>query len=532
MFHSKSTIAPLIFWFFGTMPLSAQYAWQHTSMSTTEEQPLSGSLLTVEAQGSFSHGSTPLWFNANRYGLSSLKEKNAYMRAALIRPIETDSVRRWALGYGLDVAVPANYTSHFIVQQAYAEVRWLHGQLTIGCKQWPMQLKSNSLSSGSQTLGINARPIPQVRLALPEYWTVPLGGRWLHLKGHVAFGMLTDDGWERNFTQQSSKYAEHVLYHSKAGYLLIGNGRRHFPLSLELGLEMATTFGGTTYSFVKGNKIKLKNKSNLKAFWDALIPGGQDMADGMYPNAAGNTVGSWLARINYDAPKWKLGVYADHFFEDDSQMFLLDYNGYGEGSEWKKKKHSKWYFYKPSDIMLGIELNLKQGTWLNNIVAEYIYTKNQSGPYNHDHSKNIADHISGNDNYYNNYVYPGWQHWGQVIGNPLYRSPIYNTDNLIEVEDNRFCAVHVGFEGCPAPHLYYRVLASWQEGLGTYSMPYTRHRHNTSAMAEAAYTLPRQWKLQLALGLDHGSILGNNSGVAFTISHTMNFQKLIRNNQP
>ena len=56
-----------------------------------------------------------------------------------------------------------------------------------------MQLKNQTLSSGSQTLGINARPVPQVRIALPEYWQLPFGGGWLHLKGHIAYGMMTDD---------------------------------------------------------------------------------------------------------------------------------------------------------------------------------------------------------------------------------------------------------------------------------------------------------------------------------------------------
>ena len=72
--------------------------------------------------------------------------------------------------------------------------------------------------------------------------------------------------------------------------------------------------------------------------WHAFIPGGHDDGEGQYANIAGNQLGSWLMRINYNADTWKLGVYADHFFEDDSQMFMLDYNGYGEGKEWQSKK--------------------------------------------------------------------------------------------------------------------------------------------------------------------------------------------------
>ena len=49
----------------------------------------------VEMQADFSSGSTPLWLNANRYGLSSLDETNGYVRAGLFRPLRTDSARRW-----------------------------------------------------------------------------------------------------------------------------------------------------------------------------------------------------------------------------------------------------------------------------------------------------------------------------------------------------------------------------------------------------------------------------------------------------
>ena len=61
-------------------------------------------------------------------------------------------------GRGVDVAAASHFTSHMVVQQAFFELRWLHGVLTVGAKDYPMELKNNRLSSGSQTLGINARP--------------------------------------------------------------------------------------------------------------------------------------------------------------------------------------------------------------------------------------------------------------------------------------------------------------------------------------------------------------------------------------
>ena len=136
--------------------------------------PVDSLTYKVEMQGSFSSGKTPLWLNANKYGLSSLDEDNGYVRGSVYRPLSVDDERKFGLGYGVDVAVPVNYTSNVVVQQAYVEGRWLHGTLTIGAKEEPMELKNRWLSSGSQTLGINARPVPGGRIALPDYWTVPL----------------------------------------------------------------------------------------------------------------------------------------------------------------------------------------------------------------------------------------------------------------------------------------------------------------------------------------------------------------------
>jgi hypothetical protein len=130
-------------------------------------------------------------------------------------------------------------------------------------------------------------------------------------------------------------------------------------------------------------------------------------------------------------------------------MFLIDYNGYGGGEEWNVKKDNRYFMYALKDIMLGAELKLKYGTWLRGLVVEYIHTKYQSGPYNHDRTANIPDHVAGQDDYYNHSFYTGWQHWGQVMGNPLYQSPIYNTDGRIYVKDNRFVAYHLGVEGQP-----------------------------------------------------------------------------------
>ena len=189
----------------------------------------------VETSGTLSDGShTPFWLTANRYGLSSVERNSGYVRGGLFRSAMTDSTRRWEIGYGADFVVPINYTSDLIVQQLYADVRWRKGLLTLGQKQQPMQLKNNKLSSGSQTFGINARPYPEVRLALPDYWEIPGTKGFLSFKGHIALGMYTDNRFQEYRARGFGDYDQDVLMHTKAGYFRVGKKEKPFNAELTL----------------------------------------------------------------------------------------------------------------------------------------------------------------------------------------------------------------------------------------------------------------------------------------------------------
>ncbi|MBQ9356580.1 MAG: hypothetical protein IJT98_04760 [Prevotella sp.] len=470
---------------------------------------------------------TPLWLNANKYGLSSLDKTNGYVRIGAFKPLGNDSTKQWKYALGADLALAANFTSTMIVQQLYGEIGWKKGVLTVGAKEQPLQLKNQELSAGSQTLGINARPVPGVRLELPTYWNVPGTKGFLGLRGHVFYGWTTDDGWQKDFTTESKPpysqnliRTENTMLHTKAGYVRLGKESK--PLTVELGLEMGCQFGGTSYYFPGSPRPVMHNQGGLKGMLQALVPSGGDIVDENYRNKEGNHVGSWVARVNYDATSWGLSAYADHYFEDQSSMFFLDYDGFGTGEEWDSWEHFNWLVYDLRDIQLGLELHLKRCKWLNAAVLEYINTRYQSGPVYHDHTRTMPDHIGGRDGYYNHYIFTGWQHWGQVMGNPLYRSPLYNSDGVITVENNSFRAFHLGISGQPACGLHYRLLATWQKGWGNYMKPYIDPQTNVSLMAEADYRFPTSstlsgWEMTVAAAIDCGKLLGDNSGMQLTV---------------
>lgn len=458
----------------------------------------------------------PFWFTSNRYGLSSHKNNYGYLRGSIQRSVLTDSLRNWRIGYGADMAVAIGMESkHFIIQQLFTDIQWKSIRLSLGQKERPLELRNQTLSSGAMTTGINARPLPQVRLELPDFLIIPGTKNWLAIKGHIAYGWYTDNDWQRKFNNNnpSHYYTTGSLYHSKAGFLRIGNTKK-FPLTITGGIEMSCQFGGTGYNLIPRpgfdepieNKVSLLN--GIKSFWHAFIPGGGDVNDGsIYSNREGNQLGSWHLRADYHGKGWNAGAYMEHFFEDESQLFWQ----YG----WK-------------DMLWGVEINLPKNPFLNSVVYEHIGTMDQSGAIYHDNTPNVPEQISGCDQYYNHHIYGAWQHSGYVMGNPLLSSPMYNDRlengrfcNNLMVYHNRIKAHHIGLSGQPTEEWGWRFLYTHQKSLGSYNTPTPNPEKANYLLAEVTYQPHKIKGLSLTASFGHndGEILGKSNGGMLSITY-------------
>lgn len=490
---------------------------------------------SVEGNALWSDGDgyAPFWLTANRHGLSSVETTSGYLRAGLFRSTEQDSLRRWRHGYGLDLAVADGYTSSLIVQQAYYDIDWRWLRLSIGSKERPSELKDPWLSSGGLTFGTNARPIPQVRIEVPHYVTIPGLKELLHVKGYLGYGIYTDNGWQADFALEGSRYTKNALHHVKAGFIKVGNETR-FPLYLEAGVEMATQFGGTAYNVTYGRKEMTKGNfrmgSGVKDFLKALVPfgNGGDPTDGEgYANVEGNHLGSWHASLAWQAKTWKVRFYYEHFFEDHSMIideygwedYTANFGDNGIGSYIPPVIPSGYYW---KDGLYGVEVELPANPFVSRVVYEYLNTTEQSGPLYHDKTAQISDHLGGMDNYYNHAIYAGWQHWGMSVGSPFLLSPIYNADRLIQFENNRVRTHHVGVCGSPLSGLDYRLLLSHSKYWGTYAIPLVDTQEQTSALLELSYAPSRfaGWRAKLSLAWDNGKMLGDTWGGMLTLQKT------------
>lgn len=464
---------------------------------------------------SYNGSVVPFWLTNNRYGLGTIEDQSLFLRARFGRDSANDSLYLWRIGYGADLVGGYGFQSDFVVQQLYADFDYKLGRLTVGQKERGAELKHPELSMGGLTLGTNSRPLPQLRIELPDFWIIPGTHGWLGFKGHLAYGWYTDNKWQETFNHAHPNflYSKDSRFHSKAGFVRVGDKRR-FPLTVIAGLEMASQFGGTVYNAVDREGRPYSHPqhlpSGIKAYWNTFFMGGSDINDGEpYANAAGNHVGSWHLRFDYDDKGWGASAYAEHFFEDHSQMFVQ----YG----WK-------------DMLYGIELRLPTNRFVSTIVYENLGTMHQSGPVYHDRTEAFPEQISGADNYYGNHVYGSWQHAGFVIGNPLILSPLYNnmnvspaydTEGSLRIFHNRVRVHHLGLAGDPHPEVHYRLIYTHQRSLGSYGAPTPDPVSADYLLAEGTYRphIVPGLSVTLAYAFNRGTILRKSDGIMLTLKY-------------
>lgn len=458
--------------------------------------------LHIEASGTTSTGDfAPTWLTSNRQGKVSPFDNSAYLMVGASRDCMSDSLRDWHFGYGVDLMLNANAQSTFFVQQLYGEIEYKKLLLTVGQKERVIDLRNNSLTSGGLSQGINAHPIPEAMLTI-DYFSVPYTNQWWKMRGRVGFGKTTDANWQKNWVADGLRYTTNTLYHEKALYWKFGREDKH-PLTFEVGIQMMTQFGGTSYNVTGRNhddaSVPIVNAENLKAFWHAFLPvGSSDATDGNFANVAGNTIGSYNMALTWNGNGWKAHAYFERMFEDQSMLTVQ---------------------YGIFDHLVGVDVELPKNPYISHVLVEHISSKDQAGPIYHDSTQNMPESYTGQDNYYNHNIYTGWQNWGICMGNPLFKSPIYNSKHNIMFYNNRLRALHFGFDGNPTSDIAWRLLASFTRNWGTYSNPYPDVLNQQYYLAEVSYK-PRfvsGLNATLGIGYDHGSVMGNSFGAQLTL---------------
>lgn len=448
---------------------------------------------------------TAFQLSTNRHHVLGTRANTAYLRGAI--QVEHAFNKNLTLSGAVDVIGSVHANHKVYLQQCYANLSWKNFFLEVGSREEKPIVRDELLSSGSFVKGTNAKPIPQVHIGTNGFWTVPYTKGWLQMNFDFGYGKFMDSGYREDIFYNNDinyMYATGAYYHQKHLYFRSNPTKRIF---VTVGIEHAVQFGGTSYSYEEGVLTAKKKPANLKAFWRAILPTGDSQ---YYENGAmedwvyGNHIGVMTYQIGWNINQHhQVQAYLDNPFEDGS--------GIRKGNGW--------------DGLWGLQYTNKTPgkQYVRGAVFEYFQTTNQSGPIHWDSGdypepirSQITDLVTGNDNYYNHNFYGSYTHYGMTPGNALIPSPIYNKDGYNGFRDNRVKAWHVGINGEITDHLSYLVKGSYQEGLGTYSLPLAKKHHSFDAMFQGIYQLG-PWQFSAAYAFDKGNIYGDNSTFNFKI---------------
>lgn len=490
----------------------------------------------VQTVGSYADGNnSPFWFSSNRQGLVQERLTGGYGRVAFNGLFAHSS--GLFLDYGIDGICGGGYQSEMFLQQAYANLGFRYIDISIGKRERWGELADPDLSSGSLTWSGNSRPIPQVRLEIPEFTRLPILGNWFSIKGHLAYGYYEDADWIQDFTKDAAlpMFTQNTKYHSKAGFIKFGDTNR-FPLEVTLGLEMYAQFGGTGYNLKfqdsPGHPVDpvYKLPEDKQTYLAILLPFNET---GNQSRLNGNTLGSWHLAFNTEINDWKYMLRYEHFFEDHSSMLGIEYK---RNIDLVKKL--KFYGFQNNwfDGLFALEIKAPRGMWLNKAVLEFLNTYSQCGPVNVQHNLTAMPNIDGRDNIYEHYVYQSYSYFGNYMGSPILVSPIYNTDGSLYPKSTRTMAWHLGIDGKITDRIGFRYKISHSRHWGTYTIPLRNVETITSQLAELSYTTPEEIKFILSVGSDRDRksgnqnyLLGNQRGVMMTIeTSVMTLSKSLR----
>lgn len=482
----------------------------------------SGLVMDVTMQGNAGSGDcAPFWLTSNRQGLSPVKPSGAMLDINASGHYGLNESAR--LRYGIEMATACNYQSNFYLQQIYADASYKWLNLSVGAKERWGELVNPRLSSGALTWSGNSRPVPQVRLEVPEFARLGILGGWFSLKGHLAYGRYTDDSWRHDMAvcfSDPPQYTDKVLHHSKSLFLKVGDPER-FPLEMTFGLEMYAMFGGTRHNMRTKSTEPVLNTyefpQDARAYAEILLPFN---LPGHQTQDNGNTLGSWHLTFDYTADSWKYRIYYEHYYEDHSSMLGIenkpDMNG---------ERGFVFYGFRQNwfDGLFGFEVNAPDGLPFRNAVLELLNTRGQCGSVYKFPTSQIPEGVDGCDAMYFHEFYRSYAHWGYNNGSPVLLSSIYNSDHDQAIKSYRVLMFHLGVDGRITDRIDYRLMATHTSHWGTFERPFTERGEITSAMIECLYRMggPEDWRIGLSAAADFGTggvLNEGGKGIMITVS--------------
>ena len=467
----------------------------------------------------------PYYISSNNGG-NITQQYSALLNASLVH--STDPDKRFAWGAGIEVwggyassagyqrykgdgqfEVQKQHPARAWIQQAYLAAKYRSLFAVAGQTYKSSPIVNGKLSSGDLVWSNNARPPVGLCAGFFNFQNIPFTRGWVQINGEFGYFREFDDKWlENHYNYYNHFITTDKWLHYKSLHL---RTKPDQPVVFTIGAQSACQFGGTANYYEDGQVTRtVKMDADAKAFFRTFIAGsgGKSAGDSF---VEGNHLGTWDIALDYKLSYYRtLCAYTQWLWEDGSGIGKM--NGF--------------------DGLWGIEYRVDHGLPLiSGAVIEYIDFTNQSGPIhwtpNDRPGTPITGHSSGADDYYNNYIYNGYQSRGMSIGSPFVKSPLYNLDGYMRYRDNVLRGFHAAVSGWFNYNWSYRLMGSYRKTWGTPFMPRANSADDFSMMLEANYHTRRGWTFQAQAAMDHGTLYGNNWGAMLGITYngSFNFKK-------
>lgn len=474
--------------------------------STTSAQ-VSNVTFNVQGLGGFTTGEVvPFWLRANNFGSVPLAGASLSLIGSVKKDYNISESRLFDWGASFEGRANLGKGSNMSIIEGYGKFRLGIFELRAGRYREITGLCDTLLTSGSWAVSGTSLGIPEVELAVRNFWSIPWFDQLFAFKGTYSHGWLGTIPMARFILQDTLMLGSYL--HQKSFYGRIGKPEWRIKL-----------YGGFNHQVVWGSEQKYYLDDYKLKPWETyfyVLTGKRYSSGYIQDERQGNHMGSVDLGFEIDLEKISILLYRQNFYEVGGLA----------------------HFANIQDGLNGLSLENRsvedgRGHW-RKFLVEFLYTKNQAG------MPDSPEYGSDYEPYYNHGQYiTGWSYKGENIGTPFITDRTYLREGLAAHPkeyfiNNRVMALHLGGEGMIS-NIDYIFRASWSWNYGTYNT--TDEEQSTGNPDPGLYglfgvrkqfsaylELNRQLKNNFSVGLvgaaDLGDLYYNSAGLFIKLNYS------------
>ncbi|WP_158547904.1 capsule assembly Wzi family protein [Dyadobacter luteus] len=438
----------------------------------------------IYGAGSTSQRSS-FWLHSNQYGTVSTSGNFALAKFAINKRYHPGNPRiiQWAAG--IEAVASYGKQGDIFLSDAYMAAKLGPVEVLAGQKKSITGIVDTVLTSGSLSISGNARPIPVIQIAIPEFYPLNFTGGFLSVKASYSDGLLNSS----DINYGAARHIPNTYFHQKSVYFRLGN--EQMKLNGYAGMNHQAVWGGESEIY------PIQEISNSKAYWHTVT--------GTQYNhmRLGNHFGTIDLALKWKQENWTYFVYRQNVYDTGSLFKVVNFQDGLNGLSIKRTKRiTEPYFV------------------FNSFLLEMVYTKNQR---NNNPMSGLG--IYETANYYNHFIYRnGWSYYGRNMGTPLIANATDDRQDVRSTEfthNNRIMAFNLG---ATAAWLNSNLLfrCTYSRNFGTYvnPLPYGKNQFSFIINGEHNLNGRRGLAIQLTAASDIGQLYRNSNSIMLGVKKT------------